>query len=152
VKPVTVATQHSDDEAGIRRRTDELAGAIRAADLEAVMSIYAPDVVSFDVEPPLRHVGAAAKRRNWERVFAAYEHPLGYDIRDLTVTVGGDVAFAHSLNRLSGTLKNGTTTTGFWVRATTCFRKLDGRWLIAHDHVSVPLDLTTGAGLVNLEP
>lgn len=152
MNPVTVATQRSDDEAGIRRRTDQLAGAIRAADLEAVMSIYTPDVVSFDLEPPLQHLGAEAKRRNWERVFAAYEHPLGYEIRDLTVTVDGDVAFAHSLNRLSGTLKSGTTTAGFWVRATTCFRKLNGQWLIAHDHVSVPLDLPTGVGLLNLRP
>jgi ketosteroid isomerase-like protein len=152
VKPVTVAHQHSDDEADIRQRTDQLAGAIRAADLEAVMAIYAPDVVSFDIEPPLQHVGTEAKRRNWQRVFAAYEHPLGYEIRDLSITVGSDVAFAHSLNRLSGTLKSGTTTAGFWVRATTCFRKLDGQWFIAHDHVSVPLEVTSGAGLLNLEP
>ncbi|ORW95760.1 DUF4440 domain-containing protein [Mycobacterium sp. IEC1808] len=149
---MTFATERSDDEADIRQRTDQLAAAIRAADLEVVMSIYAPDVVSFDIEPPLRHVGTEAKRRNWERVFAAYEHPLGYEIRDLTITVSDDVAFAYSLNRLSGTLKSGPTTAGFWVRATTCFRKLDGRWFIAHDHVSAPLDVPTGAGLLNLEP
>ncbi len=152
MNPVTTATEHPNDEADIRQRTDELAGAIRAADLDAVMSIYAPDVVSFDIEPPLQHVGAEAKRKNWERVFAAYEHPLGYEIRDLTITVGDDVAFAHSLNRLSGTLKSGTTTTGFWVRATTCFRKVNGNWFIAHDQVSVPLDVTTGGALLNLEP
>ncbi|UXA04790.1 nuclear transport factor 2 family protein [Mycobacterium sp. SMC-2] len=149
---MTTATEHPTDEADIRQRIDELAGALRAHDLDAVMSIYAPDVVSFDVEPPLQHVGAEAKRKNWERVFALYERPLGYEIRDLVVTVGEDVAFAHSLNRLSGTLMSGTATTGFWVRATTCFRKVNGRWFIAHDHVSVPLDLTTGGGLLNLEP
>jgi ketosteroid isomerase-like protein len=87
VNPVTTTTDHADDEADIRQRTDKLAGAIRAADLEAVMSIYSPDVVSFDIEPPLQYMGAAAKQRNWERVFAAYEHPLGYEIRDLTITV-----------------------------------------------------------------
>jgi ketosteroid isomerase-like protein len=149
---VTIATEHPTDEADIRQRIDQLAAAIGAHDLETVMSIYTPDVVSFDMEPPLQHVGAQAKRKNWERVFAAYERPLGYEIRDLTITVGEGVAFARSLNRLSGTLKSGTTAGGFWVRATTCFRKLGGIWLIAHDQVSVPLDLTTGAGLLNLEP
>jgi ketosteroid isomerase-like protein len=89
---------------------------------------------------------------NWGRVFAAYEHPLGYDIRQLTVTVGKGVAFAHSANRLSGTLKSGATTAGFWVRATTCFRNVDGDWFIAHDQVSVPLDPTSGAALLNLGP
>jgi ketosteroid isomerase-like protein len=147
-----MATEHSTDDIGIRQRLDALAGAIRALDLEAVMSIYTTDVVSFDVEPPLQHVGAAAKRKNWERVFAAYQQPLGYEIRDLTISVGEDLAFAHSLNRLSGTLKSGTTTTGFWVRATMCFRKVNGHWFIAHDHASAPLEPTTGAALLNLEP
>lgn len=57
--------------------------------------------MSFDIEPPLQHVEAEAKRKNGERVFAAYGQPLGYEIRDLAITVGDDVAFAHSLNRLS---------------------------------------------------
>jgi ketosteroid isomerase-like protein len=149
---VTIGTEHPTDEVGIRQRIEALAGAIRALDLEAVMSIYLTDVVSFDIEPPLQHVGAEAKRKNWERVFAVYEYPLGYEIRDLTITVREDVAFAHSLNRLSGMLKSGTTTVGFWVRATMCFRKVNGHWFIAHDQVSVPLDLTTGGALLNLEP
>jgi uncharacterized protein (TIGR02246 family) len=149
---VTTETDPATDEAEVRRRIDELASALRAHDLDAVMSIYTPDVVSFDLEPPLQHVGADAKRKNWERVFAAYECPLNYEVRKLAITVGEDVAFAHSLNRLSGTLRNGAATTGFWVRATSCFRKLNGRWAIAHDQVSVPLDLTTAAALVNLEP
>jgi ketosteroid isomerase-like protein len=149
---VTTASEHPIDEVEIRQRLDTLTRAIRALDLEAVMSIYITDVVSFDIEPPLQHVGAESKRKNWERVFGVYGHPLGYEIRDLTITVGEGVAFAHSLNRLSGTMKSGTTTAGFWVRATTCFRKVDGGWFIAHDHVSVPLDLSTSGGLLNLEP
>jgi ketosteroid isomerase-like protein len=146
-----MVAQRAIDEADIRRRIDGLGGALRNADLEAVMSIYTTDVVSFDIEPPLQHVGADAKRKNWEHVFEVFEHPR-YEIRNLTITVGDDVAFGHSLNRLSGTLKDGSTTTGFWVRATTCFRKINGDWLIAHDQVSVPLDLATGEALVNLEP
>ena len=63
----------------------------------------------------------------------------------------GDVAFAHSLNRLSGTLKNGNRS-GFWVRATYCFRKIDGNWLIVHHQASVPLDVESGRALLNLEP
>lgn len=146
-----MATQHAIDEARIRQRIDKLVEAIRAMDLEGVKSIYAPDIVSFDVEPPLQHVGAEAKWNNWVEVFTAFQRPLGYEVRGLTITVDGDVAFAHSLNRLSGTLKNGNRT-GFWVRATACFRKIDGNWLIAHDHASVPLDLESGRALLNLEP
>jgi ketosteroid isomerase-like protein len=88
---------------------------------------------------------------NWADVFAVYQRPLGYEIRDLTLTVGEDVAFGHSLNRISGALKNGTRT-GYWVRWTGCFQKIDGNWLIVHDQVSVPLDVESGRALLNLEP
>ena len=146
-----VATQRASDEADIRQQIDKLAEAIRAKNLEGVISIYAPDIVSFDIVPPLQHVGAEAKRKNWVDAFAMYQHPLGYEIRDLTITVSDDVAFGHSLNRLSGTLKNGNRI-DFWLRSTTCFRKIEGNWLIAHDQVSVPLDLESNRALLNLKP
>ena len=146
-----MATQREIDEADIRQRIDKLAESIRAHDLETAMSLYAPDMVSFDFEPPLQHVGADAKRRNWVAAFAAYERPLGYEIHHLTIAVGDDVAITHSLNRISGTLKSGSRT-DFWLRATTGLRKLDGNWLITHDHVSVPLDFEAGTALLNLTP
>ena len=146
-----MATQHAVHEADIRQRIDQLTEAVRAMDLERVMSFYAPDIVSFDIVPPLQHVGAGAKRKNWVDAFAVYQRPLGYEIRDLTISVGADVACGHSLNRISGALKNGRRI-DFWLRWTTCFRKIDGTWLIEHDHVSVPLDLESGIALLNLEP
>jgi len=120
-------------------------------DLEGLMSLYSPDIVSFDLGPPLRHMGAKAKEKNWADAFAIYQRPLGYEMRNLTVTVGDDVAFAYSLNRVSGTMKNGNKT-DFWLRWTACLRKIDGNWLIAHDQVSVPVDPESGRALLNLEP
>jgi ketosteroid isomerase-like protein len=147
-----MATQHTVDEAEIREQIDKLAEAIRGTDLEGLKPLYAPEVVSFDVGPRLQDVGAEAKLKNWLAAFTLFQPPLGLEVRDITITVGGDVAFAHSFNRLSGTLKNGTRGGGFWVRATHCFRKIDGNWLIAHDHVSAPLDPGSGKALLNLEP
>src|SRR5262245_58897893 len=98
-----MAAPHATDEAEVRRRIGNLAEAIQATDLEAVMSNYTTEIVSFDVEPPLQ-VRSPGKRQNWTEVFAIYQRPLSYEIRDLTLTVGDDVAFGHSFNRLSGTL------------------------------------------------
>jgi ketosteroid isomerase-like protein len=84
-------------------------------DLERVTSFYSPDIVSFDIVPPLWYEGAENKRRHWEDAFSAYRslpghpersegsavsrrEPLGYDIRNVTVTVRDDIAFVHSLN------------------------------------------------------
>ena len=71
-----MAEQHAVDEADIRRRIDKLVEAIRGMDLEGVKSIYAPDIVSFDIVPPLQHVGAEAQWKNWADVFTAYQRPL----------------------------------------------------------------------------
>lgn len=135
----------------IRDQINKILEGLHAKDLEAVQQAYAPDVVSFDVEPPLQHVGIAAKLANWSRVFTVFE-TVNYEIRDLTLTAGDDVAFGHGFARLSGTLKNGAETTGMWVRVTYGLRKIDGTWLITHDQVSVPFDVESGKGVADLEP
>jgi len=144
-------TQRDVDEAKIRQHIDNIVEGIRAKDLESLRHLYTKDVVSFDVEPPLQHVGIAAKLTNWANVFTLFQD-VHYEVRDLTLAVGDDVAYGHGFGRLSGTLKNGAETSGMWVRATFCFRKLDGNWLIAHDQVSVPFDIASGKGVADLEP
>jgi ketosteroid isomerase-like protein len=146
-----MAARHSTDEADIRQLLDRLVGAVRARDYEGVKFIYAPDLVSFDIVPPLQHFGAAAKWQNWAAVFDAYQPPLGYEIRDLTLVLADDLALGRSLNRISGTLQNGKRS-DYWLRWTTGWRKIDGNWLIVHDQVSVPMDVQTGKALTNLEP
>jgi uncharacterized protein (TIGR02246 family) len=144
-------TQREVDEAKIRQQVDKIVEGLRAKDLEGLKQLYATDVVSFDIEPPLQHVGIEAKLKNWAKVFTFFQD-VTYEVRDLTLTVGDDVAFGHGFGRLSGTLKNGTATSGMWVRVTFCFRKIDGNWLIAHDQVSVPFDIPSGKGVADLEP
>src|SRR5256885_711462 len=141
----------ADGPTAVRGRIEALVEAVRAADLDALKAFYAPDIVSFDIEPPLQHVGAAAKWKNWEGVFAAHQLPLDYTVRNLTILGGGDLVCTHCFARISGTLKNGKPTAS-WVRWTACFRQVAGRWLIAHDHISVPLDLPGGRALLALEP
>jgi uncharacterized protein (TIGR02246 family) len=148
---MAMSTQREVDDADIRRHIDKIVDGLRAKDLEALKQLYAADVVSFDVEPPLQHVGVEAKLKNWANAFMLFQD-LDYEVRDLTFTVGDDVAFGHGFGRLSGTLKNGTATSGMWVRATFCFRKIDGDWLITHDQVSVPFDMPSGKGVTDLEP
>ncbi|MCP2351927.1 YybH family protein [Nonomuraea roseoviolacea] len=148
---MTMPTQREVDEAEIRRLIGRIVEGLEGKDLDTLRRLYAPDIVSFDIEPPLQHVGVEAKLRNWAPVFTFFER-VTYEVRDLTLTVGEDLAFGHAFARLGGTLTNGTTTSGMWVRVTYCLRKIDGTWLIAHDQVSVPLDIASGKGVVDLQP
>jgi len=44
---------------------------------------------------------------------------------------------------LNGTLKSGQKS-DVWVRVTSGFQKISGKWLNIHDHVSVPADFDSG--------
>ena len=139
------------DETEIRSLLDDGIRALRDKDIEGVMSLYAQDVVTFDIVPPLQYLGAAALRKLWEQVFASVRGPIGYELHDVAITVSGDVAFSHSLNRISGTLNNGQKI-DVWLRWTAGLRKINGRWLIVHHQNSVPVDLATGKAVLDLKP
>lgn len=138
-------------ETELRNHIDKLAEGLRNKDIAGLKQLYATDIVSFDVEPPLQHVGIDAKLKNWANVFAVFEE-VTFEVRDLKLTVGEGLAFGHCFARLTGTLKDGTSTDGMWVRGTYCFREIAGTWLITHDQVSVPFDITSGQGVTDLEP
>ncbi|HLZ60999.1 MAG TPA: nuclear transport factor 2 family protein [Ktedonosporobacter sp.] len=148
---MTVEKHKQNDEAAIKTVIEDGVEAIRAKDLDGVMSMYAPELVSFDIVPPLQYVGTDAYRKQWEEVFSLFPGPIGYEIADLSITVGDDVAFAHSFNRLSATLNTGQKI-GNWLRWTACFRKINGKWLIVHMQASVPIDLQTGRAVLDLKP
>ncbi|MCR6487310.1 nuclear transport factor 2 family protein [Amycolatopsis sp. OK19-0408] len=135
----------------VEQHLHRIIDALRAKDLDALRRVYAADVVSFDVEPPLQHVGVDAKLKNWAKVFTFFE-TVDYELRDLTVTTSGDLAVGHGFGRISGTLRDGTATNGMWVRATFALRRRDDGWVIVHDQASVPFDMATGKGVADLEP
>ena len=148
---MAVEETKKNDEAEIKRVIEGGVEAVRARDIDGVMSIYAQEVVSFDIVPPLRYRGADAFRKVWEEVFSSFQGPIDYEVHDLNITVGDDVAFTHSLNRIRGTLNNGLKT-DLWLRWTACFRKINGKWLIVHHQNSVPVDLETGRAVLSLKP
>ena len=127
----------SSIEVVLRTRIDELAQAIRDKNLDHLMTFYAHDVVAFDVQPPLNTRGAGEYRKNFERWFASFEGPLGFDFKDLRIAPGEGATFCHYLALVTGARPGGRTS-GYWVRGTTCFEQRDGQWLVTHEHISMP--------------
>ena len=141
----------SHDQALIRQRMADWAQAIRARDVNGVLSLYAPDIVSFDIGPPLRYTGYRPQASSLAGDVRQFPGAIGYEVTDLTVAAGGDLAFAHSLNHVSGRLASGHDS-DMWVRSAACFRRVDGPWLVVHDHASVPADLEHGKSVTDLVP
>jgi uncharacterized protein (TIGR02246 family) len=137
-----MATRHdrSTDEAEIRQLIDGWARAVRDKDVDGVLSHYAPDTLSFDLAPPLQYQGTGVLRKSLAEWFLTFRGPVGYEIRDLGVTAGAEVAFCHSLNRISGARTTGEQT-DVWVRATVGLRRIDGKWTMTHEHASVPFEM-----------
>jgi uncharacterized protein (TIGR02246 family) len=150
-KATDVAHSPAIGETEIRALLDHVATAIRAKDVDALMAHYAPDVLTFDLLSPLQYTGADAIRKRASQWFSSFQGPIGYEMRNLSVTAGHDVAFCHGLNGSSGTNKDGAKVDMWW-RATNCLRKIDGKWLITHAHSSEPFDMKTGKALLDLKP
>jgi uncharacterized protein (TIGR02246 family) len=132
--------RRATEDTSIHDRLESLAQAIRDKDIDAVMAHYAPDVVVFDVMPPLDVQGAADYRKNFERWFASLMGPINYQMNGLRISMSDSHAFCHFVAHVTGTSKTGEKA-DYWVRVTSCLQKANGQWLVAHEHVSMPASM-----------
>ena len=86
---------------------------------------------------PEAPLNADSYRRSWEEWEPDTRGEAVFNLENLTITAGNDVAFAHSFIRCGGTFQDGRTFQDL-VRATFCLRKVDGSWMVEHQHVSKP--------------
>ena len=145
------ATSKASDEAQIRQVMDSWEKALCAKDIDKMMSNYSPDIVVFGATPPLQFEGVKEYRKKWEEMFQSIQGPIEYEARDLTISTQGDIAFSHCLNRIKAKTKGGNDGLP-WIRITLCFRKIDGKWLVTHEHASVPFDAQSGKASLDLNP
>jgi uncharacterized protein (TIGR02246 family) len=138
-------------ESEVKALFDNQFEAMRTKNIDRLMSLYFPDVVYFDVVPPLQYVGAAALRGRFLQWFDGWKSAISMEMRDLRILSSEDLAVAHWLSRASGTLKNGEQA-GSWVRATSCCRRSNHSWLITHEHISWPVDAKSRAAVMDLVP
>ncbi|MFD3375784.1 MULTISPECIES: YybH family protein [unclassified Streptomyces] len=148
--PTTTPINSLDEQ--IRQRMEDWRTSFEAKDVDGMMSFYADgDAFSaFDLMPPIEFRGGDMWRQNWVGFFAAWEGALHLEFSNVEVHASHDLAIVRLLVRLVGTMEGQKF--DLWVRTTNCFRRIDGEWLMIHDHVSVPLDFATGQSLMNLSP
>jgi uncharacterized protein (TIGR02246 family) len=125
----------TEDESQIRALIENWARAVHTGDLETVLADHAPDLVMFDVPPPYDGIrGIDAYRDAWPPFFE-WQRDAVFEIVELDVTAGTDVAFAHALLRCDTTagLANRPDNR---LRLTIGLRKIDDRWTVTHEHHS----------------
>jgi ketosteroid isomerase-like protein len=136
----------------ILQRMQDWKTSLEAKDVDAMMSFYTDgDAFSaFDLMPPIEFRGGDMWRENWVAFFAAFQGPLTLEFSNMEVHAADELAVARVFVRIVGVMNSQDT--DMWVRTTNCFRFVDGQWLMFHDHVSVPLDFSTGRSLTHLTP
>jgi PhnB protein len=131
---MNIRDSKTSDEAGIRNLIDRRADALRAKDIDGVVACRTADYVQYSLAPPLVSIDDPGNIAAW---FATWRGPIGSEVRDLTIVVGGDNAYSFGLCRMTGTKTSGDEI-DLWFRETIGFRKVGGVWKIAHEHSSVP--------------
>jgi len=115
------------------------ADAVRRHDLSGILAHHEQDIVMFDVPPPLQSRGMDEYKKTWDLFFRYHKPSQAFDIEELAITAGEDVAFAVAIVRCgSGTFSGPPEEGGFLFRLTLGLRNINGDWRIAHEHHSVP--------------
>jgi uncharacterized protein (TIGR02246 family) len=138
----TMIENMSADEAEIRHMMHEWSRALEAKDVNGLVRDYAPDAVLYDAIPPYKTVGAENIRQVWENCLPYFPEQFQSEHRDIQIHVAGETAFAYCVHHFVPTPADhpcGET----WMRATIGYRKINGRWKVMHEHVSIPFNPLT---------
>lgn len=135
----TSVQDHPDEKSNedrIRELLRGVAKAVRIRDLNGILAAYAPYAVIFDVRDSLQYRGKDALKKSWQECFANTTN-FSYEIDSLEIKVSDDMAFSHALSHATGRTTAGKAL-DLWMRCTNCYIKLNDKWLVVHEHLSVP--------------
>jgi uncharacterized protein (TIGR02246 family) len=125
-----------DHEQQIRSLVEHWAAAVHAGDLDVVLADHADDIVMFDVPPPHDGVrGIEAYRDTWPPFFQWQASGARFEIVELDVTAGDDVAFAWAL-LVCASPEEIADKPDVRLRLTLGLRRAGERWVVAHEHHS----------------
>jgi uncharacterized protein (TIGR02246 family) len=143
----------ADARADIKTLLARYIAAVEAKDTDAIMKLYVPDrtLLVFDVTPPRQYIGAAAYRKDWQEFLDTFNGPITVNVTELDIVADRNLAYSHDIERYMGTDMQGKKV-DFTVRVTDIYKRINGHWLVVHEHNSFPVDLDTGRADLNSKP
>jgi ketosteroid isomerase-like protein len=138
-------TTVNNEVAAIQELMHRFAAAFNSGNIDAIMKNYVQNetFVLFDLVPRKEYLGADAYHKAWTEMFAHFKGQPKISIHELVITVDNNVAFGHSFQHVIGADMQDQLIDR-WVRVTDGYRNINGTWFIAHEHISMPVDLRTG--------
>jgi ketosteroid isomerase-like protein len=118
----------------IRTMLEAWSAAVLRHDLPAILALHAPEIVMFDLPPPLQVKGLECYKQTWDLFFQYHKVSQAFDFEELTIVAADDVGFAFGIMRCGA----GREPAGFPFRVTIGLRKIKGAWCVVHEHHSLP--------------
>lgn len=113
-----------------------------AQGVAGVTRTWSNDMVWYEIGPVEIHGGGSARALTAEQ-FKALGQVRTRIVR-LTVKADCEIGYAYSAQNFVSDLAGNKGTLNFMFRETDIFEKRGGKWMLVHQHISVPGDLSTG--------
>jgi ketosteroid isomerase-like protein len=130
-------TTRATDEAAICDVIERWARAVRAKDLHGILAYHSPEMLMFDVPPPMHSRGIDASQQTWGVFFAWSQDSGVFNIEEMDVTAGDAGAFVTALMRCAGTEPDGEKVE-LQFRLTIGLHQIDSQWTVVHEQPSIP--------------
>ncbi|HEY2040559.1 MAG TPA: nuclear transport factor 2 family protein [Edaphobacter sp.] len=127
----------SQNEAALLEIFNRWSKAVRDEDIAAIRANHDPDMLMFDVPPPFQSHGINAYTETWKLFYSSVPKPVKFDFDSIQIHTGEDVAFLSAVGHCRYSTPSGEIVP-LDFRLTMGFHKRDGRWMIVHEHHSVP--------------
>jgi len=115
----------------VRSMIENWARAVSSGNRMAIIANHSEDMRMFDFPDIVE--GLKAYDETWDFFFANPRGPITFAPSKIEIAAGDDVAFASCLVHCDGTSAGSLD-----FRLTTGLRRIDGQWVIVHEHHSVP--------------
>src|ERR1700722_3912242 len=127
----------SENEAAVGGVIESWTAAVRRRDTARILENHSPDTARSAVQATFQSRGIDAYRQTWDTFFSWSSDPVSFDVTEMSITAGSDVAFVVATMRCAGP-GEGDKSEALDFRLTVGLRKIEGRWTIMHEHHSVP--------------
>lgn len=127
----------SENNAEIQMIIENWAKAVRKHDIDGILAYHSEDIVMYDVPPPFESRGIEAYRKTWDTFYKWAKDSGVFDITEMNIVAGDDVAFAYASMKCMG-YSDSFAEEPLKFRLTVGLEKNDGKWLITHEHHSIP--------------
>jgi ketosteroid isomerase-like protein len=132
------------DEAVIRALVESwVKGCTR--NINGILAIDSPEISTFDFPGPTRSTGIEAYKRTLDVCFSWSRESGAFNVSEMNIAMGSDVAFVAGLVRCAGTASS-EEREELRLRLTICLHKIGDQWIVTHEYHSIPAIFSPWAG------